>query len=194
MTESTTIQTKTQNTSPWRITQYLCLGVVVLSFLSCIATAAYRSKGLTQVTVTALDSATEPRDHDLPLINQHDALPDYQLLVQLSNGGTTMLGTKLNTSAANGLTWTLNDPLPICGISSIRLQDQDMLSPDPITEVQVVSETVELDGYRFDFSTEYSASLGVESFYNTPIGLVISGAIFIAIFVMVVINARFMSV
>jgi hypothetical protein len=69
-----------------------------------------------------------------------------------------------------------------------------MLSPDPITEVQVVSETVELDGYRFDFSTEYSASLGVESFYNTPIGLVISGAIFIAIFVMVVINARFMSV
>lgn len=186
MTNDTTDQTASVRPSAWQITRLICFGVVALSVLSCVAIAAYRSDGLTQVKVVALDPDAEPRDHDLPLIKRRDALPDYELVVHYSSGLTTNLGTKPNTLAADGLTWILNEPVPVCEIAGLRLQDRDTLFSDAITEVQVVSASAESDGYRFEFQTERSASVGVESFFRTPIGMAISAGFFLAVFLMVV--------
>lgn len=54
--------------SPWKITGWICAAVIVISVLSCIVMAGFRSNGL--VTVTALEGTSEPRDHILPLIKQ----------------------------------------------------------------------------------------------------------------------------
>lgn len=49
--------------SPWRIAMWLCLGLIAVSVIACVAMAAERSRGLTGITVTALNPVAEPRDH-----------------------------------------------------------------------------------------------------------------------------------
>ena len=167
--------------APWQITSWICCLVIIISVLSCVVLAAVRSEGLTQIKVTALDANEEPRDHDLPLFKQKDALPDYEVLVISQDGFKTNLGAKLNTSAKAGLIWKLSEPISIHEIASIRLQDQDKIISDAIVEVQLTDKSVVSGNYRFDFQTERSAAVGVESFFGTPIGLAIAGAFLIAV-------------
>ena len=170
--------------SAWRVTYWICCGLVVLSVLSCVAVAALRSQGLTQVTVTALDPETEPRDHGIPLIKQKEALPDYEVIVNLSRGPAVKLGAKPNTSAKDGLVWVLNDPVPVAEVSGIRLQEQDKVIQDVITEVQIAGASVETENYRFEFEFERSLAVGVKSFFATPVGKAISFAFVVAVLLM----------
>ncbi len=172
--------------SPWRITSWICCSVVVISVIFCVIIAAIRSEGLTQVTVTALNEEAEPRDHALPLIKQKDALPDYEIVVMTQDGFKTRLGAKLNTSAKDGLDWTLNDPISVAEITGVRLQDQDKVISDAIAEVQITDKSVVAGNYRFDFQTEHSAAVGVQSFFKTPIGIAIATAFLIAVILMLV--------
>jgi len=172
--------------SPWRITSWICCGVIVISVVSCVILAAVRSEGLTKVKVTALEGDKEPRDHGLPLINQKDVLPDYEIIIMTQDGTKTNLGAKPNTSAVEGLTWVLNHPISITDIASVRLQDQDKIISDAITEVQVTDKSVVSGNYRFDFQTQRSAAVGVQSFFGTPIGLAIVMAFVIAIVLIIV--------
>ena len=90
--------------SAWGLAGRVCAGVVVASVLACVIMAAVRSTGLTEVTVTALDPDAEPRDHKLPFVKQKEALPDYQITINLDSGDQIQLGAKPDTSAADGLT------------------------------------------------------------------------------------------
>ncbi|MEO2032947.1 MAG: hypothetical protein ABGZ35_12750 [Planctomycetaceae bacterium] len=172
-------------TSLWQITKLVCCGVVIFSVLSCVGIAVVRSNGLTQVTVTALNADAEPRDHRIPLFKRKDALPDYEIVVSLNSGGAMYLGAKPNTSAVDGLTWTLNNPVSVSEVAGVRLQDQDKVVSDAITEVQVTSDSVSTTDYRFDFRTEHSASVGIKAFFLTPIGMAISAAFFIAVLLII---------
>jgi hypothetical protein len=75
---------------------------------------------MTDVTVTAVDRASEPKDLAFPFAKQNDALPDYELHLQLRDGGSLNLGAKLNSSASEGLTWHLYEPISVREISTIR--------------------------------------------------------------------------
>ena len=172
--------------SPWQITSWICCGVLVISVVSCVVLAVVRSEGLTQVKVTALDADKEPRDHSLPLIKQKDVLPDYEILVMTQDGFKTNLGAKPNTSAVVGLEWTLNDPISVTEITSIRLQDQDKVISDAIAEVQLRDKSVVAGNYRFDFKTQRSMAVGVQSFFKSPIGLAIAGAFLIAVILILI--------
>ncbi|HBN74529.1 MAG TPA: hypothetical protein DD473_01660 [Planctomycetaceae bacterium] len=186
MTEEQSDKTRTGSTqSAWPMMRLICFGIILLSVISCVVIAAFRSNGLIHVTVTALNSEVEPRDHNLPFIKQQESLPDYELIVNYSNGLKTNLGTKPNSSAVQGLTWRLNEPVPVCEIVGVRLQDQDKLISDVITEVQVTSDSTEADGYQFDFYTEHSVAIGVQSFFRTPIGVAISAAFFVAVLIII---------
>ena len=171
--------------SPWRLTGWLCAGVITVSVVSCVIMAAIRSTGLTQITVTALDEAAEPRDHDLPFIKQKEALPDYELTLILTNGGTVRLGAKPDNSAVDGLTWHVNDPVSISDVASVRLQEQDKVISDAVAEVQILGASTTANGYRFDFVSERSTSVGVKSFFGTPIGKAITAGFCIAILLIV---------
>ncbi|MHC4400935.1 MAG: hypothetical protein ACYTG0_14760 [Planctomycetota bacterium] len=172
--------------SPWRLTGWLCAGVIGVSVVACVIMAAIRSNGLVQITVTALDEASEPRDHNLPFIKKKEALPDYELILILSDGGKVRLGAKPDTSAIDGLTWHVNDPVSITDVASVRLQERDKLVSDAVAEVQVLDESVTENNCRFDFTSERSISVGVQSFFATPIGMAIAAGFCIAVFLMLV--------
>jgi hypothetical protein len=135
--------------------------------------AVQRSTGLTQITVTALDRASEPRDHNLSFVKQKEALPDYELILMLTHGGKMRLGAKPDTSAADGLTWQVADPVSTTDIASVRLREQDIVLSDALAEVHVTPESTTSNGYRFDFVTQPSISVGIKSFFGTPIGIAI---------------------
>ena len=174
------------STTPWRATKLVCSAVIITSIFSCVGIAAVRSNGLVSVKVTALAAVAEPRDHGVPLLKQNDALPDYEIIVVLTSGQTINLGAKPNESAINGLTWTLNDPVSISEVVGVRLQDQDKLVSDALTEVQITDDVATSGNYRFEFKTERSASVGVKAFFLTPIGLAISAAFFVGVLIMIV--------
>ncbi|MFG0332498.1 MAG: hypothetical protein ACF8TS_03960 [Maioricimonas sp. JB049] len=175
----------------WRLLSWICCAVVAVSLVACLAIATRRSEGLTRVTVTALDAEAEPRDHQLPFVKQTEALPDYELIVRLNrggflqSGGQRSLGARPNQSAVDGITWTLNDPIPISQIAGLRLQEQDKVISDTLAEVPVVgSGRVEEGNWRFDFETQRSVAIGVEAFFATPIGKAIGAAFVVAILLM----------
>ena len=172
--------------SPWRMTGWLCFFVVLASTVSCITLAMIRSTGLAGVVVTAASKEAEPRDHALPLIKRKEALPDYQVIVLLHDGGKINLGTKPDTSAVDGLEWRLGDPVSITDVAGVRLQDQDKVVSDVLAEVQIDGSKAVAGNYEFQFRTERSMSVGVQSFFNTPIGKAIVGAFFVAVLLMVV--------
>lgn len=171
--------------SPWKIAGWVCAGVVIVSVSACVIMAAIRSVGLTEVTVTALNREDEPRDHNLPLVKQKEALPDYELTVLLTNGRKLRLGTKPDSSAVDGLTWKLAEPVSVADVATVRLQERDKVISDAVAEVQVVDETVTERGYRFDFATERSTSVGVASFFVTAIGKAITAGFCIAVILLV---------
>ncbi len=173
--------------SPWRVAGWVCAGVIVVSVVACIVMASIRSTGLTQITVTALDEASEPRDHNLPLVKQKEALPDYEVIVLLSSGERIRLGAKPDTSAVEGLSWRLNNPVSVADVASVRLQEQDKVISDAIAEVQILGTTATSKGYRFEFATERSMGVGVESFFGTPIGRAITAGFCIAVLVVILV-------
>lgn len=162
--------------------------VAVVSLAACILLAALNSVGLSAVRVTALEDTVEPRDHNLPVVKQQEALPDFELIVVLRSGGQVKLGAKPDTSAADGLVWTLTEPVAVSDIASIRLEEQDKLVSDAVAEVQFAAGPVTGKGYVFSFTTTRSLGVGVQAFFRTPVGLAIVGAFFVAI-VLVLVSA-----
>ena len=154
----------------WQLTKLVCRVVFMTSIIYCVWIAAVRTKGLVSVKVTALSASAEPHDYDIPILKQNNALPDYEIIVTLVSGLTINLGAKSNESAINGLTWTLNDPVSTPEIVSVKLQEQGLFDSETLTEVQITNKVTKSGNYRFEFTTERSASLGVEAFLMPPIG------------------------
>lgn len=157
-----------------RLSRWIGVGVVAVSVLTCVAMAAARSEGLVSVTVTALDPDNEPNDHNLPLVKQREAPPDYELMLLYTDGRTQSLGVKPNQSAADGLNWRLLEPVSTSRIMSVRLREKDVVVSDAIAEVQIEGLSVESNGYRFDFETARSFDVGAEAFFATPVGKAIA--------------------
>ena len=178
-------QPDSKHMSAWRICGWVCVGVVVISVASCVALSAFQSVAVTDITVTALEPDAEPKDHNLPFIKQHDALPDYELHLILRRGGSLRLGAKPNSSAADGLTWHLYNPVSVNRISTIRLREQDKIISDAIAEIEFADRSVTQNGYKFDFATERSFSTGVEAFFELPIGKAIAAGFTIAILLLI---------
>ena len=174
--------------NPWRITGWACAAVIVGSVIACIVMAISRSDGLVSVTVTAIDPAKEPTDHNIPLVNQREARPDYELSLIGDNGDARYLGIKPDQSAAAGLTWHIDDPVSVTQIAAIRLQEKDVVMSDALAEVQLGQPIVESNGYRFEFATQRSFSVGVRTFFATPIGIAIASGFFIAVLVLILAN------
>ena len=171
--------------SPWRTTAWICCTVIVGSVVACLVVASIKSEGFIGVTVTATDKSVEPKDHNIPFIKRTDALPDYQLIVVTKRWSTVKLGAKPNTSAVEGLEWTLTDPISVADIVGIRLVDQDKVLSDALTEVEVSDSSITSKGFRFDFETQRSLKVGLESFFDTPIGKTITTAFSIAILIVI---------
>lgn len=172
----------------WRLTGWVCSGVVVASVLACVGIAMVRSIGLVAITVTALEPDKEPTDHNIPLVKRREALPDYELSLLGDDGHARYLGVKPNESAAAGLTWQLDDPVNVSQIAAVRLREKDALMSDALAEVQVLGPSLESNGYRFEFKTERSIAVGLHAFFTTPIGIAVTVAFGIAVLLIIISN------
>ncbi|MFZ9091620.1 MAG: hypothetical protein ACO3FE_16200 [Planctomycetaceae bacterium] len=184
MTERTDEKSVADQSDLWKIMRSICSVVILLSVLGCIIVAYQQSVGLTAVTVTSLNPENEPRDPGLPLLDQKHTLPDYAVRIQLTSGRKIDLGSKPNTSAAEGLTWQLNEAVAVSSITSVVLREQDQVVSDTLEEVQVTADLVRTDSWQFQFQTQKSFATGLRAFFGTPIGLAICAAFFVAAFLM----------
>lgn len=175
----------TTKMSPWRLAGWLCAGVIAASVIACVLLAVVRSTGLVKVTVTALDKSAEPRDHNIPLFKQKEALPDYEVTILRTDGDEIHLGSKPDTSASDGLDWHVSDPVSLSDIAAIRLSEKDKVLSDAVAEVQITGATTTSNGYQFDFTSQRSFSVGVKSFFGTPIGMAIAAGFCIAVLLLV---------
>ncbi len=163
----------------WRYARLVCTATICVCVLACIAIAVSRSNGLISVTVTSLGE--EPTDRVFPLFKRDEALPDYELSLVADDGSERYLGTKPNTSAVNGLTWTLNETVPVSQIASIRLTERDKVVSDAVAEVHILGDSATANDYRFDFVCARSFSVGLSAFFRTPIGIAVCIAVCIPI-------------
>ena len=166
-----------------KVARTVCAFVILASILACVALAISHSNGLVSVTVTALDTESEPADPNVPILKRKDALPDYELTVIEAGGRKHYLGVKPNESAVSGLTWELADPVSVKRIATVRLREHDTLVSDAIAEVHVTGPVVESAGYRFEFESARSMGLGVKEFFATPIGIAIAAAFGLAVLI-----------
>lgn len=173
-----------KSVSPFRVLGWICAGVIGVAVLACVLLASSRSEGLSRVTVIAQKDTDEPRDHQIPFIKQKEALPDYELVIVCRRGTNERLGMKPDRSARDGLTWTLREPISINDIASVRLQDRDKVLSDVVAEVEFTKGPATDSGFDFQFETVQSSKVGIDSFFDTPIGKAISGAFFIAVLLM----------
>ncbi|MBD3673066.1 MAG: hypothetical protein HUJ26_06025 [Planctomycetaceae bacterium] len=171
--------------NPWKVAGWTCALVILGSVLACVTMAGLRSEGLTHVTVTALPQTEEPRDHKLPFIKKKEALPDYELVVNLVDGSRRSLGMKPDQSAKAGLNWGLNEPISLKEIVSLRLMDQDQYVSDTVAEIQFQDQDQIESGYRFEYETRRSMGVGLKSFFQTPIGMAISAGFTLSIIILI---------
>lgn len=155
--------------------QKICSVILIGSVFLCILIAANNSRGLSEVHVICIDSKLEPNDAGIPFVLSKEQLPDYFISISCTHKWDVKLGTLLNQSAKDGLSWKLPDPIPLSLISGIRLKEEDKLLSDDIVEVPMnpKAQPVSMGNYRFTFQTEVSFWVGVEAFFQTPIGRII---------------------
>lgn len=171
--------------NPWKVAGWTCALAIIGSVVLCVAMAGFRSEGLTHIKVTALPQTEEPRDHNLPFIKKNEALPDYELVVNLVDGSRRSLGMKPDQSAQAGLDWRLNEPISLKEIVSLRLMDQDQYVSDTVAEIQFQGEDQIESGYRFEYETRRSMNVGLKSFFQTPVGMAISAGFTLSIIILI---------
>ena len=74
--------------------------------------------------------------------------------------------------------------MSVADVASVRLEEQYKIISDTIVEVQILGDSVTEGDYRLEFATERSFSVGILSFFSTPIGKAIVAAFFIAVILM----------
>lgn len=70
----------------------------------------------------------------MPFVKQKEALPDHEIILLLADGERINLGAKPDTSAADGLTWEVERAVSTHDIASVRLDEQDKLISDAVSE------------------------------------------------------------
>ncbi|MAT15150.1 MAG: hypothetical protein CMJ46_07750 [Planctomyces sp.] len=172
------------NTVPYKLVGWICVGLLIAAVASSLYMAKLRSTTLKSVKVTFVGEE-ELRDHDLPLIKQREALPDYGLYLNHRRHGRILLNTHLDQSAKEGLAWDDFEEYSVEDISAVRLFDEDKIISEDLAEVRISAEPVTLNEYQFEFTVEESFDVGLKSFWDTPVGTAVIWSIGIVLLVMI---------
>ncbi len=150
----------------WKLVSGLCAIITLCLILLTLIISIPKGVGIEAVTVTALEDTEEPKDHNVPLIKQKEALPDYEIMILMDFGSLKSI-TKPDTSAKEGITWTFAEPALLSHTRGIRLVEKDKMLSDVLAEVEYSQEQVISNGYRFEFKTTRSISLIMEAILDS---------------------------
>jgi hypothetical protein len=168
----------------WRIARIVA-GILALVLLAAFGIGCMlNAESISTIEVRLKPGVQEPGDHHLLGIGNEDKLPDYSLSVR-TRRGWELIGTRLNTSAVDGLTFPVKNGTSLRSAAELRLVEDDKVEND-VLELLPVSGT-KLSGKEFDFSltTERRFESGMEWFFDTPPGKAISLGITLAVFVFI---------
>ncbi len=160
------------------------IGLAVFLIMVVVLSAVH-GVAITAVTVQIKPGVEEPDDKKLPGGDDADRLPDYKLLIEKADGALIRLGTKLNTSAREPLTWTVSDPISLRYCQTIVLIEEDKLLDDQLAKTNVPGTTFETDKYTFRLETTRTFKAAQEYLADTPVGIAILVGIGLAIFLYV---------
>jgi hypothetical protein len=152
--------------------------------------AALNRTGLTAVRVQLKPGVDEPGDHHLLGVGGKDKLPDYELEVR---GGDrwVSLGGRRNTSAKDGLEFSVKEPLPLRKVEELRLVEQDHMENDVLDRLPVNGEKLAGKAFDFEIKSAESWSVGAQWFWDSAIGKAILAGITIAVVITILANVNF---
>ncbi len=166
----------------WKRSKDYAGWILLVLLVISVALSIVNSRAVHGISIQVLDAKSEVRDVALPGMGGKSALPDYRIEVMRSSGSRIKLGTIIDSSASEPLHWEIQDPIRLRSIAALRLVEDDKLANDVLEEVQIAGDAFSSERYRYELTIARTASAALDYFFQTPIGLVILGAIGLAIF------------
>jgi len=156
---------------------------VILTVLAGVG-VYFSGERLVAVRVSLLPGAEEAGDRRVLGLGGGSAAPDYRLEVDAGDGWIDC-GTFLDTEVGDGLRFELPAALSAPSVRELRLLDQDRLADDELERVVVEGERVEGEAYAFLMERKWDLQTGVEAFLGTPLGILVTLGIGVALLVVV---------
>ena len=76
-------------------------------------------------------------------------------------------------------------------VQRVRITEDDKTGDDPVDEVSVIETTAEGSVFEFAFEQSFSFKAGMDWFATTIVGKVIFGAMFLAVFLVIISHISF---
>ena len=160
------------------------LTVLALLAVTIVVMSAVNGREVTALRVRLVGSAAvpdEPWDKELGAAGR---LPDYALRVARF-GPDRQLGLHRDTSAADGLTFTLPEPARAGELGELVLVEVDPVLDDELARFQPADGPRVSNGYELTRVTQRSFNAGFWHFAGTPIGNAIMVGIAIAVLLVI---------
>lgn len=166
--------------------QNVSIGIVLFLLLVSIAAPAFNSEAISEIRIKLNPGVAEKFDKKLPLLSQPGGeLPDYRLEYLVAEKWQ-VIGTKHNQSASEWLAFPVNDPPSLALVKGVRVVEDDIAKDDILDEVSPRNGQVDGTMFSFEFQTSSSYKAGLDWYASTALGKAILGAIFLAVFLVVI--------
>ena len=160
-----------QNTRSIRNAILVIVGIVLLAHL---VHAALHCHALTNVTIQLRPEVPEHKDKSLLGIGAAEVLPDYEVVILGRDRHRWNLGFKKDTSAADGLTFPVAEPIPLRHVQAIVVQDKDRYETDVLDTTPILAPHFQTERFAYTIDTAATFDAFMNCFFGAGLGLVIS--------------------
>jgi hypothetical protein len=164
----------------------LPLAVVILAALF-IVMSILNSDIVTEVSIRIREGGKEKLDFTLLGLGKQHALPDYKVKLNAKKRFLAIdLGTKLDTSAKDWITWPVHDVIPLRQLQEVIIIDDDKLANDLVDRIQITGPSSVGTAFECRVTTSKSFDAGMAWFFGTPVGKAVStGIVLLVVFVVI---------
>ncbi len=162
---------------------FALVGIFTLTFLLL---SWKNSLVVTSVSIKVKEGVKEHTDHTLLGIGAESHLPDYKVKLRVNRKLLAIdLGTKLNTSATNWISFSVAETAPVRNLQEIIIIEDDKVESDTLDRIQPTGESFDGSSFHVRLTTERSFDAGLNWFFSTPPGKAISTGIIITIILVI---------
>jgi hypothetical protein len=160
-------------------------GLLAILILLMLVLSAANSTSIATVSIKLREGQREHKDKAIPFItDKGDELPDYRVSYLLGDRWHS-IGTAFNQSAVDWIEFQISDPPNLTLVQCIRVSDEDAAEDDHLEEVQLADLQPKGKMFEYRIETTRSFKSGLAWFATTALGIVIFGAIGLAVFLVV---------
>jgi hypothetical protein len=166
----------------------LWYGLLTLLLLLMLGLSAINSSALTAISIQLIDGKADHLDKRIPLLTRNgEEQPDYRVDYQV-NDRWHSAGTLVNQSAKQWLNYPITKPPNLKFVQAIRVVEDDLTKDDLLDQVPATQTEITGNQFQYRLETEYSIDAAMEWFASTPLGMAILGGVFLAVFLVILVN------